>query len=37
VPISESEGFFTKINRMMERIVFRWMKEKGMLRWGDRP
>ncbi|MBN2908598.1 YqeG family HAD IIIA-type phosphatase [Polycladomyces sp. WAk] len=37
VPISESEGFFTKINRMMERIVFRWMKEKGMLQWGDRP
>lgn len=37
VPISKSEGFFTKINRLMERIVFRWMMKKGLLQWGDRP
>lgn len=33
VPVSNIEGFFTKINRMLERVLFRWMKKKGYLSW----
>lgn len=35
VPMSSEEGFFTRINRRMERFFFRWMKKKGYLRWED--
>lgn len=35
VPVSEAEGFFTKINRRMEQRVFRWMKQRGLLAWED--
>jgi uncharacterized protein len=31
VPISDTEGFFTKINRRVERYVFRWMEKRGLL------
>lgn len=31
VPISKAEGFFTKINRRIERVVFRWMEKHGLL------
>lgn len=30
VPISETEGFFTKLNRRFERMVFRWMEKRGL-------
>jgi HAD superfamily phosphatase (TIGR01668 family) len=33
VPVSEVEGFFTKLNRRVERFVFRWMERKGLLNW----
>lgn len=33
VPVSEVDGFFTKINRRIERLVFRWLKKKGVLEW----
>jgi HAD superfamily phosphatase (TIGR01668 family) len=36
LPISEVEGIFTKVNRMMERVVFRWMKQRGLLGWEER-
>lgn len=35
VPMSEAEGFFTRINRRLERIIFRWMKKNGYLRWEE--
>ena len=31
VPISKTEGFFTKVNRRVERIFFRWMEKRGLL------
>jgi uncharacterized protein len=35
VPVSDVEGFFTRLNRRMERMVFRWMKQRGLLSWED--
>ncbi|SDW99365.1 hypothetical protein SAMN05444487_108143 [Marininema mesophilum] len=35
VPVSQSEGTFTKVNRLAERVVFRWMKQKGLLGWEE--
>ncbi len=36
-PISlRDEGFFTKINRRLEKIAIAWMKKKGVLPWEDR-
>lgn len=32
VPISEREGFWTKVNRMLERFAFRWMDARGIKR-----
>jgi HAD superfamily phosphatase (TIGR01668 family) len=31
VPISKTEGFFTKVNRRVERVFFRWMEKRGLL------
>ncbi|CCQ93696.1 conserved hypothetical protein [[Clostridium] ultunense Esp] len=33
VPVAPTDGFFTRLNRMAERRVLRWMKEKGYLSW----
>ncbi|QKS70829.1 YqeG family HAD IIIA-type phosphatase [Paenalkalicoccus suaedae] len=33
VPVAKTDGFFTKINRRIERSVFRMMKRKGMIEW----
>ncbi|PTM59555.1 YqeG family HAD IIIA-type phosphatase [Desmospora activa] len=35
-PVSKVEGVFTKVNRLMERVVFRWMKQRGMLGWEEK-
>lgn len=35
VPMSETEGFFTRINRRLERFIFRWLKKNGYLRWEE--
>jgi HAD superfamily phosphatase (TIGR01668 family) len=35
VPISEVEGFFTRLNRRIEKLVFRWMKKRGILSWEE--
>ncbi|SDZ24298.1 YqeG family HAD IIIA-type phosphatase [Thermoactinomyces sp. DSM 45892] len=31
VPVSKREGFFTKVNRLVERGAFRWMRKRGYL------
>ncbi|GGK18190.1 hypothetical protein GCM10010965_09070 [Caldalkalibacillus thermarum] len=33
VPVADTDGFFTRINRRIERIAFYWMRKKGMLTW----
>lgn len=35
VPMSETEGFFTRINRRLERLIFHWLKKNGYLRWEE--
>ncbi|MBO8172932.1 MAG: YqeG family HAD IIIA-type phosphatase [Bacillaceae bacterium] len=35
VPVASTDGFFTRINRMVERRVLRIMRKKGMLNWED--
>ncbi|MFC7440669.1 YqeG family HAD IIIA-type phosphatase [Laceyella putida] len=32
-PVSHIDGFFTRINRRVERLVFFWMERKGYVRW----
>lgn len=32
-PVSQIDGFFTRINRRCERFVFFWLERKGYLRW----
>lgn len=34
-PVSQSDGFFTKFNRKVERTILNQMKRKGMLYWED--
>lgn len=33
VPVSEADGFLTKINRRIERLVLHWLKRKGIWEW----
>ncbi|WP_139490408.1 YqeG family HAD IIIA-type phosphatase [Brevibacillus dissolubilis] len=35
VPVTQSDGFFTRFNRKMERFAFYWMRKKGMISWKD--
>ncbi|MBU8905607.1 YqeG family HAD IIIA-type phosphatase [Desertibacillus haloalkaliphilus] len=35
VPVARTDGFFTRFNRKMERIVLSKMKKKGMIEWED--
>lgn len=35
VPVSQSDGFFTRFNRRMERTILNWMKRKGMIYWEE--
>lgn len=35
VPVAEQEGFWTKVNRAFEKIVFRWMDTRGIKRWEE--
>ncbi len=35
VPVAQTDGFFTKFNRFVERKILSWMKRKGMLYWED--
>ncbi|MGA8944281.1 MAG: YqeG family HAD IIIA-type phosphatase [Thermoactinomyces sp.] len=36
VPVSEVDGFFTRVNRKMERFVFRLLERKGLIPWDQR-
>lgn len=36
VPVSRAEGVFTKLNRILERLVFWWMKQRGLSGWEER-
>ncbi|GAB6934321.1 MAG: YqeG family HAD IIIA-type phosphatase [Bacillota bacterium] len=35
LPLSGKESFGTRINRKLERIVFRWMRRNGWLKWEE--
>lgn len=35
VPVAQTDGVFTKINRKIERRILTWMKRKGMIYWED--
>lgn len=35
VPVAQTDGFFTRINRRIERRLLSWMKRKGMLYWEE--
>ncbi len=35
VPIVETDGFFTKFNRKIERRILKWMKRKGKINWEE--
>ncbi|WP_269749133.1 YqeG family HAD IIIA-type phosphatase [Halobacillus mangrovi] len=36
VPIVETDGFFTRINRKVERRILNWMRKKGKITWERR-
>ncbi|ENH97594.1 hypothetical protein J416_06268 [Gracilibacillus halophilus YIM-C55.5] len=36
VPIVETDGKITRINRMIERRILNWMRKKGMITWEER-
>lgn len=35
VPVAQSDGFWTKFNRQMERRILATLRKKGMLNWED--
>lgn len=35
LPVAQSDGFFTRFNRKLERVAFRKMRKRGMLPWED--
>ncbi|WP_078545502.1 YqeG family HAD IIIA-type phosphatase [Litchfieldia alkalitelluris] len=35
VPVAQTDGFFTRINRRIERQLLTWMKKKGMIYWEE--
>lgn len=35
VPVSNTDGIATKLNRFMERFVLRWMKKQGLIKWEE--
>lgn len=35
VPVARQEGFWTKVNRTFEKMVFRWMDTRGIKRWEE--
>lgn len=35
VPIVQTDGMFTRINRQMERRILSWMRKKGMITWKE--
>jgi len=35
VPVSQTDGFFTRINRQVERKLLSWMRRRGMIDWEE--
>ncbi|XOQ15759.1 MAG: YqeG family HAD IIIA-type phosphatase [Shouchella clausii] len=35
VPVASTDGWMTKVNRRVERIVLKWMRRKGYIHWED--
>jgi HAD superfamily phosphatase (TIGR01668 family) len=35
LPVSNTEGVFTRINRRLERVVFHWLKKRGLFGWEE--
>jgi uncharacterized protein len=35
VPVAQTDGFFTKFNRKVERRILNWFRKKGMIQWED--
>lgn len=35
VPVSQTDGIMTKLNRFVERRLLNWFKKKGMIQWED--
>lgn len=35
VPVAQTDGFFTRFNRTVERRILNWFRKKGQLNWED--
>lgn len=35
IPVAKSDGFVTRFNRLVERRIFSYLKNKGHIMWGD--
>ena len=35
VPVAQTDGFFTKFNRFLERMALSWLRKKGLITWED--
>lgn len=35
VPVAQTDGLATKLNRFIERRILNWFRKKGMLQWED--
>ncbi|WNS74374.1 YqeG family HAD IIIA-type phosphatase [Bacillus sp. DTU_2020_1000418_1_SI_GHA_SEK_038] len=35
VPVAQTDGFITRFNRKVERLILNWFKKKGMIQWED--
>ncbi len=35
VPVAQTDGFFTRFNRRLERIALSWLRKKGLITWED--
>lgn len=35
VPVAKTDGFITKFNRQIERMILNWFRKKGMIQWEE--
>ncbi|WP_174730074.1 YqeG family HAD IIIA-type phosphatase [Mesobacillus harenae] len=35
IPVAQTDGFFTRFNRMAERRILNWFRKQGKLNWED--
>ncbi|MEH7343792.1 YqeG family HAD IIIA-type phosphatase [Bacillus sp. JJ1532] len=35
VPVAQTDGFITRFNRKVERLILNWFRKKGMIQWED--